>query len=422
MPDEPPEPEYTMESWWPIRKAFLRLWPGVSSEQTYMVLREASDLGTPGVQELLCEAIALGGKEAADLLMATVSATFPFPDSRSRAGTVVAMEALIRAGGDPTPALPTLVEALKDRHCRAAAVSTLRKARLAGWSLEPIREALERIDDPIGDVAAVRRLAFLSHPHPEVAIASLQRVFKKQRLGNLRTGIGLVEQLISSESRADQALGDEVLAALQDSGRDAYRSWFALVPAHRHFLAAGSVQQTRDALHSMSQFRYLPGEAEGLGEQEARVAALPTLDGLLRDIVAQLAARDARVAVAAADAVKAFVEQGASLEAVRAEVDAALGHSDVSVRSACSIALSLHLRRTGEEPELPGGAFYRRTYGRSDEPVSDAAPRTCALCGAQEVRVIYDEDDGSQFYRLYTSETHCAGCGRYFPNVFRAPG
>ena len=119
---------------------------------------------------------------------------------------------------------------------------------------------------------------------------------------------------------------------------------------------------------------------------------------------------------------KTFVELGASPEGVRAQVDVALGHEDVSVRSACSIALTLHLQRTGEEPELDCGARYRRTYARSDAPVTGSAPGCCELCGAQEVRLIYSEDDGAQFYRLYTSEAHCSACQRYFPSVFRAPG
>ncbi len=62
------------------------------------------------------------------------------------------------------------------------------------------------------------------------------------------------------------------------------------------------------------------------------------------------------------------------------------------------------------------------TYARTDEPVDEAAPRTCPLCGEVESRIIYSEDDGAQFYRRYTYERHCSACGQYFPEEFRAPG
>ncbi len=414
------EPEYTIESWWPIRRAFLELWPGIDSERVHMALRTASDLGTPGVQELLSRAIELGGPQAADLLMAPVAATFPLPDSRDRADTMMALATLIRAGGDPTPALPALAQALSDRHCRSAAVTTLRRAALAGWPLDPIHPTLQALDDPRGELATVRRLAFLEHPRREHAIAALKQVHANQPVGNLRTGIGLVEQLLASSE--SQALADAVLAELLAAGRDAYKTWFALLPALRHVLAEGPDDQRVRALNTLSQFRFVPGYALELDEEPARVAALPTLERCLLDIAPHLAAPAARVAIAAAEAVQVLTRAGASLDGVRAQVDVALDHAQVSVRSACSIALSQYLRRTGDEPELGEGASYRRTYSRSDEPVTDGDPRVCGLCGAQQVRIIYSEDDGAQFYRLYTSESHCGACGRYFPELFRASG
>jgi hypothetical protein len=253
------------------------------------------------------------------------------------------------------------------------------------------------------------------------AVASLQQVYADQPLGNLRQGIGLVELLLSSDAQEAQVLGCEVLAELNAAGKDAYRTWLALVPATRHILASGTVPQQIDALHTLGQFRYVLKYARGLNEHAARVKARSVLESCLVDAAPHLSASP-RVASEAAQALRVLVDNGASLEGVRAKVQEALDHRQVSVRSACSTALSIHSRRTGEEPELPNGVSCRRTYARNDQPVTEQAPSTCALCGADEVRLIYDEDDGAQFYRLYTSERHCSACGRYFSRVFRAPG
>lgn len=417
-----PTPEYSTESWWPIRRAFLELWPGVSAEDPYSVLRKASELGTRDIQALLLEAIELGGRAAADLLMGPVAATFPLPDYRDRHGTMHAIDALVRAGGDPTPALSALVEALGDRHCRGSAIGALRRAALAGWSLEPVREALEAADDPHGDVAKVCRLAFAVHPEREARVEALQQIYAQQPVGNLREGLGLVEHLLNSNDAEVRAIADRAITELLDAGPDLYRTWFALLPALRHVLEHGGDAERRDALETLADFRVTLSYTAGHSEAEAREAARPELEALLVSVVPQLASSSVRVATQAAEVVRRFAEQGASLADVRDAVDTALRDPRVAVRSECSTALSHDLRRIGEEPELPHHAAYRRTYALDDRPVDDAEPRVCALCGAKATRFIYQADNGAQFYRVYTSELHCTACGRYFPQVFQAPG
>ena len=119
---------------------------------------------------LLLQALELGGKEAADLLMAPVAATFPFPDFQSRPGTVHAIDALIRAGGDPAPALAALVDALGDRQCRAAGDNYLDIHRQAPLTL-PTWVLTEHCDRAavgtrpgIGDTKAMSRVCLECRP------------------------------------------------------------------------------------------------------------------------------------------------------------------------------------------------------------------------------------------------------------------
>ncbi|MCB9794878.1 MAG: hypothetical protein H6741_19405 [Alphaproteobacteria bacterium] len=408
---DPTEP-YTLESWWPLRRRFLEIWPGVGSERVYMVLRQASEQGTPGIQALLEEALRRGGPEAADLLMAPVAATFPFPDHRDRPDTVTAIDALIRAGGDPTPALPALARALEDRHVRAGALSALRRATLAGHSLESIRGPLEAAEDPRGEVAKLRGLAFFQHPSREATIASIRRVHDNQPFGNLRGGIGIVEQLITSEGPEARRLGDAALVELLAAGEDAYRTWLALLPALRWVLRRGAVGQGREALHALQQLRYTLKHASALGEDEALGRALPTLEAVLLEVAPLL---EGELAAPAAQLVHAWAELGVSLEGARGRIEAALKHPDAVVRSECSQGLTLHLRRTDEEPRLPRGVSRRRVYAADDTPLRPgAAPGICVQCGATAVHVIYEENDGMQFYSTTTVESRCGACGLYF--------
>lgn len=415
-----PEEEYTQESWWSVRRRVLELWPGVSAERVHMVLRAASERGTPGVQPLLERAIELGGKEAADLLMAPVADTFPFPDYRDRPSTILALDALIRAGGDPTPALPALAQALGDRHCAAGAAHTLRRAALAGFDLEPLRAVLNASDDDRGELHAVRRLAFMDRPDRRDILAQLAQVYADQRVGNLSEGIGLVEELLGSADAATRSIGDDVLSALLAAGRDLYRCWFALLPALRRVLARGDTTQRRRALRALDQFRCTPKYAVGLSEGEAAEQALPTLTALLVDVAPLLATDSAR---AAATVILHFTERGASAEGVVEALTQALTHADDQVRSACSQALSLHLARTGAEEALPQGASWRRSFATTDDPLRPAdKPARCARCGELAARTIYEHNDGAQFYSTTTWETRCAACGVYQVHVFQAPG
>ncbi|MCA9663701.1 MAG: hypothetical protein KC486_35560 [Myxococcales bacterium] len=415
-----PEEEYTRESWWSIRRRLLKLWPGVSAERVHMVLRAASESGTPGVQPLLERAIELGGKEAADLLMVPVADTFPFPDYRDRPSTVLALNALIRAGGDPTPALPALAQALGDRHCAAGAIGTLRRAAIAGFDLEPLRAVLEATDDDSGELHTVRRLAFMERPDRKDTLARLAQVYANQRVANLREGIGLVEELLGSPEPATRDVGDSVLAGLLAAERDLYRCWIALLPALRHFLARGTATQRRQALRALDQFRYTPKYAVGLTKRQASKQALPTLTALLVD-VAPLLATDA--AGEAAAVILQFTELGAAAEGVVEALNQALTHADDQVRSACSQALSLHLARTGAEETLPKGVSWRRSFATTDDPLRPAEkPARCARCGELAARTIYEHNDGAQFYSTTTWETRCAACGVYAVHVFQAPG
>jgi len=63
------------------------------------------------------------------------------------------------------------------------------------------------------------------------------------------------------------------------------------------------------------------------------------------------------------------------------------------------------------------------TYATTTQPVDpQAKPGRCAHCGAEEVRTVYEHNDGMQFYSTTTWETYCTACRVYEVHEFQAPG
>lgn len=411
-----------MPTWIQLRVPFTSLWPGVHSEGIYWILRDHDRAA--GHRALVEQALALGGREAATLLMAPLAATLHVTEGRDRARVLHGLDALVRAGGDPTAALATMAAGAEDERSRRAATDALRRAALKGWPLEEVREHLERLYRETDDlrIRSALRVGFFAHGARSALLDRLDAVYRVQRVGNLRDGIGLVEELLYAGSADDVVLAEQVLAALTRAGPDLHSCWLGLLPVLERHLTHPDPRLRAQAARALGQVRHTHRYAGDLDEAQAARAVVGALEQTLPALTLLLADPDGRAAAAAAEAVRIFAEHGASLAAVWPRVEAALDDGRVDVRSASSIALSTWHQRTGREAPLAAGQSHRRTYARSDTPIDDRAPRTCGACGAVEVRVVCHHDDGKQFYATTTTERHCAACGLYTVWVFQAPG
>jgi hypothetical protein len=365
------------------------------------------------VDGLIAEVLALTGPAAASRLTAPLLARLQSAAARERATIYRALEIVVRAGGDATPGFAAAAGAVGDGSTASAAGRFLRVAALAGGSLVPVLDALEAAGAGTHDreVRRVLSLGRLQRAGEAEAIRTLARVHDAHPVANLVEAIGLMEAQLLAQAPAAQAEARAALAGLGAAGADLFRAWQHLTPLLVRTMAAGDEGQRTQAARSLSQVRYTPAYASD--EARARAELPGVLEPLMLPLAAALADPSAVVAGAAATTLDIFVELGASAHAVRAELEAALGHDLVDVRQHASHCLSSWLRAAGEEAEPPSGYSHRRRYAASDAPLEGGRLGTCALCGAPEVRTIWKDEDISQTHANITVETVCGACGMY---------
>ncbi len=414
---------------WTIRNDRLRaIWPGVNSNDVCGVLGHLDTKASPGIRAQIDEALALPGADAACALMAPVASAFAWVERSERACVLDAIDALIRAGGDPAPALPVLAEALGDFRTVQRACVALHRAALAGHSIASVGESLAEASKGKGGISAldvrlvhtVQRLEALQRRGQHEDLATLASVYEQQRpVGNLHGGIGLLEDSLLSESGDEVTFARLALTELLHAGTDSYLAWIALLPVLNVHVRSTSRDGRERAAAALGQVTFAIGRAAELEEREATERTLPLLYPLLEGLAALLSSEDAESSVAA-KTIEVFVDIGCSLAAVRDRIDAALGDTRVEVRSACSRALSKALQRAGEETPLPPGRSHRRTYSPSDTPLGDGRKVRCPHCGAMEAVTLYEARDRGNTWDDTTIELKCSACGVYSAEHFGA--
>lgn len=119
------------------------------------------------------------------------------------------------------------------------------------------------------------------------------------------------------------------------------------------------------------------------------------------------------VAWAAAAALRHAAHQGVDLAPVRARLEMSLALPRKWVIEPASEALSFHLARSGEEPELPRNCSHRPIYARTAEAVACDRRFRCLACGSQSTRCIHSDAVGSNAGCHYWWEYLCEECGKY---------
>ncbi len=393
--------------------ALRALWPGVSPYELQAVLHAWWEQEPDAVDGLIAEVLALTGPAAASRLTAPLLARLPSAAAPLRCTIYGALEIVVRAGGDATPGFSAAAVAVGDRSTASAAGRFLRVAALAGGSLVPVLDALEAAAAGTHEREFRRALSLgrLQRAGEADAIRTLAQVHDAHPVANLVEAIGLMEAQLLAPAPAAEAEARAALAGLGAAGADLFRAWQHLTPLLVRTLAAGDEGQRIEAVRALGQVRHTPRYASDEARARAQLPGL--LEPLMLPLAAALADPSAVVAGAAATTLDLFVELGASAHAVRAELEAALGHHLVDVRQHASHCLSSWLRAAGEEAELPSGYSHRRRYAASDVALEAGRPGTCALCGAPEVRTIWKDEDISQTHAHITVETLCGACGMY---------
>lgn len=396
------------------------LWQGVDPYAVGAVLAHLEDRDEPGVSALVDNALSRSGIEAASELMRPVAAAAALVDPAQQFEVFHALDALIRAGGDPSAALPTLVRGLGESRTEKQACEALRRAALSGCSLAPVREALEKVaaGSHGGSVSAVQRLETLQRRGMQAELRRLSIVYAQQRpYGNLHGGIGLVEESLLASDDSDLASARHALAELERAGSDFYLCWIALVPVLRGHLRRPDSGRREQAAKALGQLSFAITNSTKLEKAEAVRRILALLYPVLAELAALLGGDDAE-RTAAATTIEVFAEIGCPLSDIRDRLEAALGDDRVDVRSACSRALSTALQRTGAEARLPLGRSHRRTYAASDTPLSDQRPTRCPQCDAQMASVIYESRSRGNTWDDTTIELKCSSCGIYSVESF----
>lgn len=411
-----------------MESGFRRLWPHVDPGPLISLLRDCEE-AVPGVEETVAQAFSYPAEQAGDaasLLMAPVGAALPSVEARERGLVMQALDVLVRAGGDPSPVFTLLTRALGSESTRWSALRMLRAAALRGWSLLPIAEHLAGMEEPVDgrdSMGSVQRLLRMQQAGCSSAITDLSTVYTAQRpMGIVLEGMGLVEELFVTGAPEDLELARATLADLVRAGKDAFAVWSAQVPALRRHLRARDAGSRERAASALGKIRYAVGKSSEFDEEEAARAALPAITELLPEL-ARLLSDESGASRAAADTIRIFAALGCSMEVVEGALEAAMDDPRVDVRRACSEALSIHRVRTKKEAPLPRWFSYRRTHARSDAPLPSRRSRmTCQICGEKAVDVIYEWNDGAQFYSLSITELRCSACGVYHVEEFQAPG
>ncbi|MCA9719365.1 MAG: hypothetical protein H6713_42775 [Myxococcales bacterium] len=397
-------------SWRYLEKSFRGRWPRIDPTWLCWVVKHLRERDGAAVEALVEDALARAPADAASVLMGPVTSAWPSVDERDRDNVLQALEILIRAGGDPGPALPILGAALGDRRTANHACSGLRCAALRGWSVAPVRDQLARAQGERHRVRALQRLDELGRRGLHDELRALDAVYREQPVGNLFEAIGLLEELLLSETDEAVALARRALTRLRAAGRDLLRSWLALLPVLRRRLATGDADQRARAARAVGQLRYAFSETEE-SEDQARRLILPLLDPLVAALCEHLGDAASHTATMAAETLEILVGLGATLSRVRAELDAALDDERVSVRSPCARALSRYLVRAGEEAALPPGTSHRRTYAAAETPLPGERATVCPRCQQREAVVIYRHHDRGQTWDNTLIESMCSACG-----------
>ena len=395
--------------WTPTQKKMRALWPGVSPHEVLSVLSDQAKVDPTAVDALLEEALNLPPADAATRLMAPVIAAVDDRKPWDRAIVISALDALIRAGGDPMAVLAFAVGELEERRTTETAARMLRRAALNGWSLAGVAEQLAncRVDKERPQVRRAYRLAALQERGFVGEIRKVAAVYHAHRpMGDLHGGIGVLQEQLLSDDMHEVRAARDALDNLVAAGERTHDSWLALLPVLTQQLGEGKTRR-QEAARAVSQLRYALKDAS-----EPDRAALP---GKLAPVVNALAGVLTEVSPAADSAAEALgivVGFGASLEAVRPQIDAALGHAQVGVRSDCSRALSVWLVREGIEEAVPARCSRRRVYATSDEPLEGEKVISCEACDAP-APVLYRYEEINQFDEHHMVETLCPACGLY---------
>lgn len=401
-----------------LEKELRRLWPRVDPWSLIFVLRHLTAQGEDAraqVQATLDEALALPPAAAASALMGPVASAAASYERRELKDVVNAIDALIRAGGDPAPALDLLATCMEDYRNLRGAASALRRAALRGWSIAALGDRLATLSPSAGEAAHVRgvqRLALLGRRGMNDALARLDHVYRSHGLANLFEGVGLVEELLLADAADDVDLARRSLIALEEAGADLYRAWIALLPVLRRDLRADDPRLRSTAARALGQLRYTLKESREHPPEEAFRRVEPALAPVLDELAALLAS-DAPLAADAAETIEVFAALGAPLGGVCGALEAALDDPRVEVRSPCARSLSTYMRRIGEESPLPSGCSHRRTYAASDAPLDDRRAGRCPACGEVAAAVIFERHDRGNTWDDTLLESRCGRCGVY---------
>jgi hypothetical protein len=381
-------------------------------------------LDATGAPELLAHVEAAlssrSGAEAASALMAPVAAAFKSIEPRERGVVLDAIDALIRAGGDPTPVLPALARGLEDGRTVEKACVGLHRAALAGHSIASVWQQLSKAatGTPDGRVRSVERLAALQQRGLHADLRRLGTVYEQQRpIGNLHGGIGVLEESLLSGVEEEVALARRALAELERAGADSYLGWIALLPVLSEQVRAPDRERCARAAAALAQIEYAVSRSVAFEPREAAERALPLLRPALDGLTALLGSEGAESAIAART-IQAFVDIGCPLGDLRPRLEAALDAPRVDVRSAASRAVSADLQRAGTEARLPRGRSHRRTYASADTPLVGRETVRCPSCGGKEAAVIYESRDRGNTWDETTCEIRCPACRVYAVELF----
>ena len=379
-------------------------WPGVDPSPVVAVLSEAAT-SDPGIEVLAHEAGALDGPQAASLLMQPVAATLEQRALADRFQVFHAIDALIRAGGDPSPVLGIVASGLSVPRTTVVAAQTLRRAALRGWSLVPVAELVLGCtsSSAVDPVAQVRRLVTLQQRGEHGVVELLGQVYGAQAYGNLFGAFAVLEdQLIEATEAAK-----DTLVALHAAGSDPLACWLTLLPTFEHQLRGGPPAIQRQTAEAVGQLHHAGRDLHA----RTRTELAPRSGPLIAALTGLLSGPN-EVAVAAAGALRVLADHGCDLAGVRRALEAGMDHARVDVRSGCSRALSTWLRLGGLEAPLPPRCSHRRVFAIGDEALADHGSVACPCCKGT-ARTIYHHQDRSQTHEDTMIEALCTGCGVY---------
>lgn len=376
------------------------------------VLGQIDSTGSPDTKARIEKALLLDGAEAASALMDPIASALGWVERTERVAVLHAVDALIRAGGDPTPALSALAQSLGDSRTVQAACAALHRAALSGYSIAPVREHLSKAAGQDSAVRAVQRLEALQRRGLHAELRRLSAIYKQVPVANLHVAIGLLEESLLSDVDDEVSGARLALENAECARSDLYRCWVALLPVlHRHLHAPHRERRERAAA-ALGQVKLAISQSTELKESEARERVLPLLHPALDGLTALLGGEEAERRIGAR-AIEVFAEIGCSLAEFRSRIEVALRDEQIEVRSACSRALSMALQRAGDETPLPPGRSHRRSYALSDTPLGDGRKARCPNCDALEAVVIYELRDRGNTWDDTTIERKCSSCQIY---------